>query len=757
MKQIKPPFRFSVGFKVAIAIGVILLIQLAIIINSRLGLSQIVEDRDQYIQANQTAYRILEIDQNIIGLQRNVLMFTYTGHSSSKQRAQQLYATIEAQLEHALTTLDGEDTRNGLTQMTSHLREYMNGFDSVVAEHAYRQELLEVQLPSIRKNAVGGINDLIRAVEINKDGSSQTPANVALESLLLAAITVNRFPDSPDSAHVTNAKQYLADSLRQIENLAEQLEDPDLRVRANQVVQAIHRYEASFLQLVQTTRGYLHLVNVVMAPQAAEFSRLFSEIKIKQLAMVSSLSDRMAHKADSIKATNTGISVLSILIGLIAVWLLGRNIVLPLNAITDSLTRLSQGEYETEIPCLHRRDEIGQMASAAQIFKDKAKRTEELLHQSKHLEHELRESENRFRTAFEKSPIGLALVGLDGKWLRVNEALCSIVGYDAQELTDIDFQAITCPEDLEADLTQVEAILNGKIQTYFIYKRYIHKNGHFVWVQLDVSLIRDPNGLPQYFISQIQDITARLKAEQELKQTNTELLQKNMEMEQFTYTVSHDLKSPLVSCIGLVDCIHEDLASGDLEQVRDSVARIQRNIGRMEKCINDLLELSRIGRIRHEPEWIDMNRLLAGLAEDLAPRIGAVGAVFQAEPNLPSLHADRVRIIEIFENLLSNALKYACTKPGIKITVGAVETDEHLQFFIRDTGPGIAEQYHTKIFGLFQRLEKKGEGSGVGLTIVARIMEIHGGKAWVESSKGKGATFWLAFPTKQDVASEEAA
>ena len=108
--------------------------------------------------------------------------------------------------------------------------------------------------------------------------------------------------------------------------------------------------------------------------------------------------------------------------------------------------------------------------------------------------------------------------------------------------------------------------------------------------------------------------------------------------------------------------------------------------------------------------------------------------------------ADRIRIIELFENLIVNALKYGSPEPGGTITVGSKQTDTENCFFVRDTGPGIDARYHEKIFELFQRLDKSKEGSGAGLTIVSRIMEIHGGRAWVESEEGEGACFWIAFP-----------
>jgi len=175
----------------------------------------------------------------------------------------------------------------------------------------------------------------------------------------------------------------------------------------------------------------------------------------------------------------------------------------------------------------------------------------------------------------------------------------------------------------------------------------------------------------------------------------------------------------------------------------------------MHQSINDLLELSRVGRVRSRPEQLDMNNLVGQLAEDMAPRLREAGIRLEVQPGLPPIIADPTRVTEVFENLITNAMKYGADVPDPLIEIGSEECDEEVRFFVRDNGPGIPPEYHKRIFGLFQRLDNRKEGTGVGLTIVQRIMEVHGGRVWVDSDVGRGATFWLAFPLAVIVPEEE--
>src|SRR3989440_7127534 len=254
-----------------------------------------------------------------------------------------------------------------------------------------------------------------------------------------------------------------------------------------------------------------------------------------------------------------------------------------------------------------------------------------------------------------------------------------------------------------------------------------------------------------------REITQRRRTELELRQVHAqlegvieqrtaELAAKNEEMEQFLNTVSHDLKSPVVTCVGLTGMLRESLKSGSTAEAHDTVNRIDRSVNRMKQLIEDLLNLSRIGKVRFELSDVDTMQMLRAIADELKPRLDNAGAVLQIEGDLPHVSADARWLTEVFENLINNAIKYGCDNPQPRISVGSITRDGEQRFYVRDNGSGIDPAHHAQIFEPFRRLRTDKEGSGMGLAIVARIIKMHGGRVWVESESGNGATFWIALP-----------
>jgi PAS domain S-box-containing protein len=246
-----------------------------------------------------------------------------------------------------------------------------------------------------------------------------------------------------------------------------------------------------------------------------------------------------------------------------------------------------------------------------------------------------------------------------------------------------------------------------------------------------------------------QDVTSRRAMERRLVAAGRDLRRRSDELEQFVYTVSHDLKSPLVTCTGYVGLLEEDLNAGDAKAAIDSARRIRNAVTRMSRLIDDLLELSRIGRFEGPARRLDLRRLVAELTQVMRPRFEEREARLHVLPELPeAVYADERDLSRALENLLENALKYACDPPGSVVTLGARSEGGQTLLFVRDSGPGIDPDYHQKIFGLFQRLDVAKPGTGVGLASVAKVASVLGGRAWVESEPGRGATFWLSLPER---------
>lgn len=230
-----------------------------------------------------------------------------------------------------------------------------------------------------------------------------------------------------------------------------------------------------------------------------------------------------------------------------------------------------------------------------------------------------------------------------------------------------------------------------------------------------------------------------------------ELEIKNAELERFTYTVSHDLKSPLVTISGFLGYLEQDALTGNIERVKSGIKRITTAATKMQALLNDLLELSRVGRIMNKPEDVSFNEIVNEAIDHVHGQLEKLDAVIESQSEYPVVHGDKVRLVEVVQNLIENALKYSTpkTKPHIEISTNEYDSNGYPIFFVRDNGIGIEEQYHENIFGLFNKLDAQSEGTGIGLSLVKRIIEVHNGRIWVRSEKGKGATFYFTLPTPQ--------
>lgn len=259
------------------------------------------------------------------------------------------------------------------------------------------------------------------------------------------------------------------------------------------------------------------------------------------------------------------------------------------------------------------------------------------------------------------------------------------------------------------------------------------------WDPVELQLAQElRNGLSVYI----------LRREAELSQLNRQLAAKNEEMRQFLYTISHDLKSPLITCRGFISLLREDLAAGRLDDIPDFARRVDDAAAHMGRLLDDLLELYRLGRSIRAAAPVALHEFVSDIQQEFSARLNEKGAEFIAAEDLPEeLLADRVALKRVVDNLVSNALKYACDGPDRTIVIGGTIEREETRIYVRDKGPGIVKGQREKVFQLFQRFAPPGtEGTGVGLASVATVMRLHGGRAWVEETPGGGATFWVAFP-----------
>ena len=234
----------------------------------------------------------------------------------------------------------------------------------------------------------------------------------------------------------------------------------------------------------------------------------------------------------------------------------------------------------------------------------------------------------------------------------------------------------------------------------------------------------------QAIVVNYRDITERVNAEKEREKYIEELGKQNEELEQFTYTVSHDLRIPLVTIKGFLGSLEKDLQDGRQDRLHSDFKRIASAADKMDTLLSELLELSRIGRLVNRPEEVDLVQLAQEAIETLDARIHSKQIVVNVSPDLPRIYGDRIGCAGV-QNLIDNAAKYMGDQPNPRIEIG-MRGNENSVFFIKDNGIGIEPQYHQKIFSLFEKLDPTRAGTGIGLAVVKRIIQVHGGRIWVE-------------------------
>jgi light-regulated signal transduction histidine kinase (bacteriophytochrome) len=221
-----------------------------------------------------------------------------------------------------------------------------------------------------------------------------------------------------------------------------------------------------------------------------------------------------------------------------------------------------------------------------------------------------------------------------------------------------------------------------------------------------------------------------------------ELEVKNAELERFTYTVSHDLKSPLVTIEGFLGYLERDALQGDHDSMVEDIRHIRNATKQMHTLLGDLLELSRVGRIVNPPEWVSFTEVAEEAVSRVRGQILNANITVEVTPDLPHVFVDRPRLVEAVQNLVENSTKFIGEKLTPQVLISMRLKDDEPIFFVQDNGIGIEQAYHTKIFGLFERLDHNIEGTGIGLALAKRIVEVHNGRLWVESAGlGQGSTF----------------
>ncbi|NQE60853.1 PAS domain S-box protein [Caulobacter sp. RHG1] len=367
-----------------------------------------------------------------------------------------------------------------------------------------------------------------------------------------------------------------------------------------------------------------------------------------------------------------------------------------------------------------------------------------------------------FETAFHNAAVGIALVSPEGGFARVNSAYCDIVGYSAQEMLAVDFQTITHPDDLDKDLGLLQQLVAGAIPNYHMDKRYIRKDGAIVWVRLSVSMVANSDGSPKHFIAQVQDLTARVEAQEALERQTEHLASMAVQLAaakddaeaatlakaEFLANMSHELRTPLNGVVGFSRLLAEEALT---PSARRKVDRIRSAGETLSSLINDILDFSKLeaGAVELEAGAFNFDDFVADSIAFVEPQAGERRVTLTASgDSVGWVIGDQLRLRQILLNLLSNAVKFtregAVTVRTDVIQVGGVV---RLRLEVVDEGVGIAPEAIERLFTRFAQADgsitRVFGGTGLGLAICSELVELMGGRIGVQSEIGKGSTFWV--------------
>ncbi len=356
---------------------------------------------------------------------------------------------------------------------------------------------------------------------------------------------------------------------------------------------------------------------------------------------------------------------------------------------------------------------------------------------------------NKAQKYLDVAQVILVVLNTDQKVTLINRKGCEILGCSEKEIIGKDWCDNFVPDRIREKVrAAIAKVLKGKIEPAEYFENHIlTRNGDERIVAWRNTILYDNQGRIEAMLNSGEDITERRTAEEQKTKLLEEVKNANQELKDFAYVVSHDLKAPLRGIKTLANWIMDDYGDKFDENGKEQMNLLLARVGRMHNLIDGVLQYSRVGRIKEEKVEVNLNKLLSEVIDTLAP---PQNITITVEDELPSLQCERTRITQVFQNLLSNAVKYM-DKPQGQIKLGCSENNGFWQFSVTDNGPGIEEKHFERIFQIFQTLAPRDEfeSTGVGLTVAKKIVELYGGKIWVESKVGEGSTFFFTLPRQE--------
>jgi PAS domain S-box-containing protein len=356
----------------------------------------------------------------------------------------------------------------------------------------------------------------------------------------------------------------------------------------------------------------------------------------------------------------------------------------------------------------------------------------------KQVEEALRLSEERFRRVFEEGPMGICMIDADGRLLRSNAAFCQMLGYGEEELESRSMATLTHPADVDVDSQLMARAFHGELRGYEVEKRFARKHGELIWARLRWAMVRAADGSSLYGLGMVEDIT-------EAKQVEDTRRELDAHKDSFLRIVSHDLQDPLLAIAELAGFLTGAADRLSPDEQREFLSRITRTAGELQRMVSSFLDVDRLshGTVRPHRRPTDLVALADRVVNELDTSQHPVAVEVEAVVvTIDPDHVDRM-----IGNLLGNAIRH--TPPGTPVRIRLETAPGSVDITVDDAGPGIPDELKESIFERFKTGADDGRGTGIGLWVVARLAEGHGGRAWVEDRPGGGASFRVVIATSE--------
>ena len=602
--------------------------------------------------------------------------------------------------------------------------------------------LLGIQMLGLfgMSNAIGGLETVYhdRAIPLKQVGY--------IESLLLH----NRL--AVTSALLLPTPEIIADKTALVEKNIERINRTWERYMATHLTAEERKLALKFAadREIFLNEGIVPAVAALRAHKIGEAHRLLVE-KIRPLylpvgasidALVMLQLDEVGNEYNREQnryETISNILIASIVIALLLAVLIGRvftrSISKPLENVVGIAREVAAGNLLQEIE-VRSKDEVGQLMQALKEMRDSLVDTIA----------QVRASEAHTRALLNNMIDGIASVNEDGVIKTFNPAAERIFRYTPSDIVGQNISLLFPQQELgqDRDAEHLRSFLAGRSKAFGAPSEVIGHRKNGATFPLDLAVVEMHTEEDRMFVVIMRDISERKLAEEQKARLMSELESANEELKSFAYVVSHDLKAPLRAIGALADWLATDYTDKLDDQGKEHLRLLVSRVHRMGNLIDGILQYSRVGRVKEAPVAMDVGNVIREVIELIAP---PENVTIEIEDPMPTIVAEPTRIQQIFQNLLSNAIKYM-DKPRSEIRIACNDEDSQWKFSVSDNGPGIESRHFDKIFQLFQTLAPRDriESTGVGLALVKKIVEIYGGRIWVESRPGEGSTFFFTLP-----------